>query len=253
VYVTEGEKCADALAGLGLLATTSAHGSNVAHKTDWAPLAGRDVLMFPDNDEAGTGYARDVAAILTGHKAKVKIVKLTGLESGGDVFDLIEAQRTDGRDDSEIRQYLVDVCAAQHTHSSPEAAGDGSARDVGDLGILLSTVQPQRVEWLWAGRIPRGKLTIIDGDPGLGKSVLTVDLAARVSRGYPMPDGEPGEDREPAGVLILSAEDGLEDTIVPRLVAAGADLSRILALPLVWTRTASRNACRACLTMLRAS
>ncbi len=92
---------------------------------------------------------------------------------------------------------------------------------------------PQRVEWLWPARIPLGKLTIIDGDPGLGKSVLTLELAARVSRGMAMPDSEPGEDREPAGVVVLSAEDGIEDTIVPRLDAAGADRSRILALNLV--------------------
>ena len=55
-----------------------------------------------------------------------------------------------------------------------------------ELGVLLSTVRPERVAWLWPGRIPRGKLTILDGDPGLGKSVLTMDLAARVSRGRPM-------------------------------------------------------------------
>jgi hypothetical protein len=99
-----------------------------------------------------------------------------------------------------------------------------------ELSILLSTVQPERVEWLWPGRIPLGKLTIIDGDPGLGKSVLTLDLAARVSRGLPMPDGSPGRQ---GGVVLLSAEDGLHDTIRPRLDAAGADCSRILALDLV--------------------
>jgi hypothetical protein len=96
-----------------------------------------------------------------------------------------------------------------------------------ELGILLSTVQPERVEWLWRDRIPLGKLTIIDGDPGLGKSVLTLDLAARVSRGLAMPDGSPGRQ---GGVVLLSAEDGLADTIRPRLDAADADCERILAL-----------------------
>jgi hypothetical protein len=99
------------------------------------------------------------------------------------------------------------------------------------LGIYLSTVQPERVEWLWPGRIPLGKLTLLDGDPGLGKSVLTMDLAARVSAGLSMPDGAPSAGA--AGVVLLSAEDGLADTIAPRLLAAGADLSRILALPTV--------------------
>jgi hypothetical protein len=101
-----------------------------------------------------------------------------------------------------------------------------------ELGILLSTVRPESVAWLWAGRIPLGKLTTLDGDPGLGKSVLTLDLAACVTRGQAMPGEkrEPGEEREPAGVVLLSAEDGLSDTIRPRLDAAGADAARVLAL-----------------------
>jgi AAA domain len=113
--------------------------------------------------------------------------------------------------------------------AQPQADGEGDAGQK-QLGILLSTVTPERVEWLWPRRIPLGKLTIIDGDPGLGKSVLTLDLAARISRGWPLPDGEPGENGEPDGVVVLSAEDGIKDTIVPRLDAAGADRSRILAL-----------------------
>lgn len=123
------------------------------------------------------------------------------------------------------------------TNGQPQTVAPGDDNEPesppSELGVLLSTVQPQRVEWLWSGRIPRGKLTIIDGDPGLGKSVLTLDLAARVSRGWSMPDGEPGEDRDPAGVVLLTAEDGLDDTVVPRLEAAKADRSRILALDLV--------------------
>lgn len=58
VYVVEGEKCADAARSIGLTATTSAHGSKSAHKTDWRLLAGRDVVILPDNDPAGQGYAQ---------------------------------------------------------------------------------------------------------------------------------------------------------------------------------------------------
>lgn len=93
--------------------------------------------------------------------------------------------------------------------------------------VRLSDVQPERVHWLWRGYIALGKLTIVDGDPGLGKSLLTCDLAARVTTNAPMPDGSKSDLQEPAGVLFLSAEDGLADTIRPRLDAAGADSDRI--------------------------
>lgn len=111
------------------------------------------------------------------------------------------------------------------------------------VGILLSTVQPEYVRWLWPARIPLAKLTILDGDPGLGKSTLTTEIAARVTKGWSMPDGEPGEDREPAGAVLLSAEDGLADTILPRLLAAGGDPGRVVALPEVPGDTGPRPPC----------
>lgn len=97
------------------------------------------------------------------------------------------------------------------------------------VGVLMSEVIPERVSWLWPGLIPQGKLTVLDGDPGQGKSTLAFNISARVSRGHAMPDSSGGG--EPAGVVILSAEDGLGDTIRPRLEAAGADLAKINSLP----------------------
>lgn len=96
--------------------------------------------------------------------------------------------------------------------------------------VRLADVQPQQVSWLWTNRVPLGKITVFDGDPGLGKSVLTMDLTARVSRSRPMPDGHAGDLDGSAGIVLMTAEDGLADTIRPRLEAAGADLSRVVAL-----------------------
>ncbi|MDE2320357.1 MAG: bifunctional DNA primase/polymerase, partial [candidate division NC10 bacterium] len=93
--------------------------------------------------------------------------------------------------------------------------------------IRLADVQPEPVTWLWPRRIPLGKLTVLDGDPGLGKSTLAFDVAARVSNGSAMPDGSPSL---PGGAVILTLEDGLADTVVPRLKVAGADLEKIVAL-----------------------
>lgn len=96
--------------------------------------------------------------------------------------------------------------------------------------VRLADVAPEPVRWLWPGRIPLGKLTLLDGDPGLGKSTLLLDLAARVSRGALMPDEVRSELEGPAGTVLLTAEDGLADTIRPRLDAAGGDPERVAAL-----------------------
>lgn len=109
---------------------------------------------------------------------------------------------------------------------SPETSPDSTRPDV--RVTRLADVQPQATSWLWPGRLPKGKLVVLDGDPGLGKSTLALDLAARVSIGASMPDGP--STTGPANVVVLSAEDGLADTIRPRLDAAGADTGRIVSL-----------------------
>ncbi len=98
---------------------------------------------------------------------------------------------------------------------------------IGGRFVCPGDVAAEDVRWLWRGYIPLGKLTVVDGDPGLGKSMMMTDLAARVSTGAAMPDGSPGLDA-PAGTLLLSAEDGIGDTIRPRLEAAGAVMERTL-------------------------
>ncbi|HEX7080204.1 MAG TPA: AAA family ATPase [Gammaproteobacteria bacterium] len=91
--------------------------------------------------------------------------------------------------------------------------------------IQASTIKPRKLEPVWPGVLWCGKPTLIVGDPGKGKSLATLDIAARVSTGAPWPCDT--ERREPGDVLLLSAEDDAEDTIIPRLDAAGADRSRI--------------------------
>jgi putative DNA primase/helicase len=94
---------------------------------------------------------------------------------------------------------------------------------VGPL-VSVSSIKCQPLRWLWPYRVPLGKLTILAGDPGLGKSLLLLDLAARVSCGHPLPDGDSAELGD---VIVVSAEDDPADTIRPRLEAAGADLERV--------------------------
>lgn len=90
--------------------------------------------------------------------------------------------------------------------------------------ISLNTIHPRPLKWLWEPRIPLGKLTLLIGDPEHGKSLQYCDWTARVTRGTSWPDGASC----PQGcVLFLEAEDGLEDTVIPRLQAAKANLSHV--------------------------
>ncbi|MEQ8717165.1 MAG: AAA family ATPase [Acidimicrobiales bacterium] len=89
--------------------------------------------------------------------------------------------------------------------------------------IRLGDVEPEVVRWMWPGRMPFGKLTMLDGDPGVGKSTLALDIAARVTTGGVMPGCGVDGRRQPAAVVLLSAEDGVADTIRPRVDAAGGD------------------------------
>jgi hypothetical protein len=88
-----------------------------------------------------------------------------------------------------------------------------------------SQLAPRQIDWLWPGRLALGKLVLLDGDPGLGKSLIALDLCARLSRGLPFPNGAGGG--APTNSLILNGEDDEEDTVIPRLAALGADLDRV--------------------------
>lgn len=92
--------------------------------------------------------------------------------------------------------------------------------------IHMEDVVSKEVEWLWYPYIPYGKITIIEGDLGEGKTTLVLKLAAALSRGLPLPCDDDKE-YEPIHIIYQTAEDGIEDTIKPRLVKAGADCSMI--------------------------
>lgn len=102
---------------------------------------------------------------------------------------------------------------------------------------MVSTIQSTRISWMCKGRLASGKITVLDGDPGLGKSTIVLDWAARITTGRALPGMDGWTDdiqvTKPRGVVLLSAEDGESDTIRPRLDIAGADTSRVVVLKMV--------------------
>ena len=135
---------------------------------------------------------------------------------------------------AELNGYRPDDPCAELSSlkATPRRASGESVGPPERLGgsVCLADLQSKVIKWLWRGMLPFGKLAILDGDPGLGKSVLTIDIIARVTNGSPMPGGL--KRREPGNVIITCAEDDLEDTVIPRLKAARADLKRVFTFPL---------------------
>jgi putative DNA primase/helicase len=165
----------------------------------------------------------------------------SGLREGNrrpTLFKVACKMRREGLDEDSIYQAIKAVpCSPPLPDSELRKLAHGTTRYDSEAGfaqtketsaeVLLcyyEDVEREQVRWLWPSRIPRGKLTLFVGNPGTGKSLATIDLAARVSTGRAFPDGEPSE---PGDVLILTAEDDAADTVAPRLDAAGADSSRI--------------------------
>lgn len=222
IYIVEGEKCADAAIEIGLNAITSAHGAKSAAKTDWKPLNGvAEVVILPDNDPAGGDYVVAICKALAEQLDSppvVKSVKLPGLPSKGDICEFIEAR--DSRTSEEIAAEIQGL------------ADKADSIDLDYLGgglhvVTADQIEPKAVEWLWPNRIPLGKLTVLAGDPKVGKSVLAVDLTARVSSGARWPDQLTDYNRT-RRAIVFSAEDDAADTIIPRLIAAEANLGNVL-------------------------
>jgi hypothetical protein len=175
--------------------------------------------------------------IRTGHEFNPSIVPLAarligkGMKRGAvvnfirELMQEVPAERRNGRWQLRFDRVPEWVASAEAKFGKEEDADTN-----GLVFVSLDSVQPEPVEWVWERRTARGKLTLLAGDPGIGKTQIANDIAARVTTGGAWPDGG----RAPVGrCLILSADDGVADTIRPRLEAAGADLTKVEVLTAV--------------------
>jgi integrase len=137
-------------------------------------------------------------------------------------------------DDDQLQETIVEAKVSAQRDSCIQSKSISHLDDAGKHNLIIrcmADIQPEKIEWLWPGRIAIGKQTLIGGEPGLGKFQITAALAAAVTTGGPWPCNE---GRAPLGsALILSAEDDASDTIQPRLDAAGANVQRVHLIPAV--------------------
>ncbi|ADB17413.1 hypothetical protein Psta_2746 [Pirellula staleyi DSM 6068] len=222
VGIPEGERDVDNLKDLGMLATCNAGGAGKWTAEHAAFLAGRDVVIFPDNDEPGRNHAQQVAHTLEGIAKSIRVVKLPGLPLKGDVSDWIAAGGT--------LEQLAQLLKATPMWEPTPIPESEQPLEPGPILTCLADVEAREVDWLWPGRIPMGRITLLVGSPGEGKSFMTIDATSRVTTGTPWPDGRPC----PQGsVILISAEDDPADTIRPRLDAHGADARKVQLLAAV--------------------
>jgi hypothetical protein len=216
LYWPEGEKDCDTLGTQALPAFTFGGTGDGLPNGCADYVRGRHLVILADNDGAGIKHAERKAQLAEGIAATIKVVTFSELPTGGDVSDYLHSHTIS---DLEKRVAETPVRLA----GDPPAAPSPNGRAL--LTCNLSDITPEKVEWLWPGRVGVGKITMIAGEPGLGKSQLSLAVAAAVTTGGHWPDNN---NRTPLGsVIILSAEDGLADTIRPRFDAAGGDPAKV--------------------------
>ncbi len=225
-YVVEGERDVLALRTLGLVATTNAGGAGKWRDEYSQQLKAQgieNVAIFPDNDDPGRAHSEAVAGSCHATGLRVKVVALPDLPAKGDVSDWLATGHTKGD--------LIALAKGTALYVPPmNGQADTAPPTRTPVITFMSDVTPEQVSWIWEGRIARGKYGLLSGEPGLGKTYLMTDAAARISTGRPWPDGSPA----PHGrVLYLTAEDGLADTLRPRLDALGANPANVAVLEAV--------------------
>jgi hypothetical protein len=200
----------------------------------------RDVGWFGNLAAERVRDAKRAVALATGQAAKLAAFRqvagdLTVMAdrwvSKAHVVDVLTeigmVHENFGAQAEEVQTIIARGIEAANTPKIEAPPIDLSARPAkrGLIAYRASELDPEKLVWVWPGRLPEGKLVLLGGPPGLGKSQLTAFMAATVSIGGSWPCGEGST--LPGDVIFMSAEDGVQDTIIPRLMAAGANRERV--------------------------
>jgi len=190
VLIVEGEKCCEAALSVGLFATTSAHGAKSASKTDWTPLAKRDVVVWPDADEPGRRYANDVAAILHKLGCNIRIIEPPDeLGEGGDIVNWLDAR--DAQEPDALFNTVAELMAEATVWTPPAAESDTCGDGDGELlapvvfysAAELACAFPNQSEAVIDGIMRRGEVCTFTGGSKSQKSWFTLQMAVIAATG----------------------------------------------------------------------
>jgi hypothetical protein len=210
VVLVEGEAKVDALTSAGVLAAGTVTGaSGTPSRASLEVLRGARVLLWPDNDDVGRAHMLRVAQLLAGIAKVVKWISIEGAQPHDDAADLVALNEP-----AQVNRLIIASIG-----DVPQGPTSGRRLRL----TSLDGVRVRPVRWLWEGRLALGTLALLGGREGIGKSIVWIDRAALLTLGR-LPGVFYGV---PKSIVVAATEDSFEFTIVPRLMAAGADLSRV--------------------------
>lgn len=260
VLIVEGEKAADAAQALlpAYVVVTWPAGALAWRLTNLQPLRGRSVLLWPDADQPGRECMDKLAEHLADPRTfacTVKVIDPEGMPEGFDAADwtgTTEELVAWAKPRASVYRHraieqpiyeepppldIADLPPDPEAQHEPQAKAaekprtNGAAHESPVLWRRMSDIKPERTVWLWPNRIACGEISILTGNPGLGKSQISASLTSIVTNGGTWPVDR--TEAKQGSVIILSAEDNTSKTIRPRLDAAGADVSRVVVLDAV--------------------
>jgi len=203
VFLCEGEKDSDNVACLGLVATTNVFGG-LSWEQSYTPyFKDRRVCILNDNDDTGRQRAAKLMKELTGTTKQTRTLDLPNLPEKGDVSNWLDAGGT--------KDQLIALVEKKET-----------------IPLLsCSDIETEPIEWLWDNRIPAGMFSMIVGDPGIGKSFLSIYLSSVITTGRDWADGCKSNK---GSVFFFADEDDFPRVVVPRLIMNGADVKKVYCL-----------------------
>ena len=215
VWFTEGEQKVELLEKHGFVATTSG-GSTSVSTTDLEPLRSRNIILWRDFDISGLEWMQTLIPLLQDLECTIRYIDVDQLDlpDKGDVVDWVAMHQN---------------TMASDFLALPIIQNENAGEDLSQLlpnveCIRASDITPESITWFWDGWIAAGKMHILGGSPGTGKTTIAINLAATISRGGQWPDGSYAMS---GNVVIWSGEDDYQDTLVPRLILANANRDHI--------------------------